>query len=134
MKGINAYKKNKSSSFSGMSQYNLVMRLYKEVESNLTECKVLFSDKGAAGSLSDFYNEKSRLLSKASSIIVYLIETNKNDNDPEVVDLFNKMYHYILHNVIEANKGMEIEPLDRGLLMTRELIDIWESIPDRDRN
>ncbi|MDK9793928.1 flagellar protein FliS [Vibrio sp. D431a] len=131
-KGIGAYEMANKASTTGLSKHALTMKIYKEIVKQLELCEFLFKNRKLL-EFNQFIDRKGTTLAKVQKYVMYLIETMNRQTDPEVCEVFDKMYYYILNNAQLANKSMDVEALQEALKMARELVNIWDSIPENER-
>ncbi|WP_210498435.1 flagellar protein FliS [Vibrio crassostreae] len=129
-RGLSAYKSVRKKTYGGMSQHALTMSIYKEIYKNLEVCNAAFVKKTNIG-LAAFLNKKGVTLTKVVKCTTYMIDTADRSADQETVQLYDRIYHYILDNALIANKNIDHEAVKRALFMSKELINIWDSIPER---
>lgn len=131
-KGIGAYDKARTASTTGLSRHALTMKIYKEIHKQLELCNFVFERKKQIG-LTQFLEKKGVTLAKVHKYVRYMIDTANRNADPEYLAVFDQMYYYILNNAIKANQDMDHEALIEALNMSKELIIIWDSIPESER-
>lgn len=131
-RGLGAYKAVRQKLYGGMSQHALTMAIYKEIYKNLEICNAAFLRRKTMD-LSTFLKHKGESLAKVVKCVNYMIDTADRSAATETVELYDRIYNYILMNSVQANKNIDHESVKRALYMSKELIVIWDSIPDNYR-
>ncbi|WP_404851474.1 flagellar export chaperone FliS [Colwellia sp. RSH04] len=75
------------------------------------------------------YEQKSRSLSKASSIIVALRSSLDFSVGGEVSDNLNALYEYMTERLIDASLAKDTEAVDEVASLFREIKSAWDDIP-----
>ncbi|CAH7368056.1 conserved hypothetical protein [Vibrio chagasii] len=131
-RSIGAYKKAQKATTVGLSRHALTMKIYKEIVKNLEVCNYLF-DRKKELQLCVFLAKKGETLGKVQKYTSYMLTTMNREAEPETVELYERMYVYILENAKQANSDMDHEAVKRALYMSNELVEIWDSIPENIR-
>lgn len=131
-RGIGAYKKAQKAAKTAMSPHALTMQVYKEMKKNLELCDFAFDHRKKL-TFNRFLEKKGVALAKVCRYVTFMINAANRDSDPETLELYDRMYHYILEHALNANKDLDHESVKRALYMTNELIEIWDSIPQEYR-
>lgn len=128
-KALNVYRHGKKSSYGGMSQHDVTMAIFKEMRKNLEVCNAVFVNRKTLD-VKDFLNKKGATLSKVCKCATYMLETADRSADKETVDIYDQIYIYIRTKSLYANKNLDHEAVKQALFMAKELITIWDMIPE----
>lgn len=77
----------------------------------------------------DFVN-KSKLVTKATSIVMYLRDTLDIDIGGEIADNLYALYNYIIDVVNEGHFNNDTSKLDEAYSLLEPIRDAWVSIPE----
>ncbi len=127
-KALNAYRHGKKSSYGGMSQHALTMAIFKEIRKNLEVCNATFLNRKELG-MNEFFNTKGKTLAKVCKCVTYMISTADRSAAADTLEVYDRIYNYILHKATYANKHSDHESVKQALFMSKELIKIWDMIP-----
>ncbi|MGR5365763.1 flagellar protein FliS [Photobacterium damselae] len=128
----NSYKKASQSELQGLTQYALTMKLMKEMLRRLEQCEFAFKSTEIRKT-SKFFEIKCDTLGRVIRIARYLIDTTDVSADQEIGELFIKMYTFVYVKTSDANISVSAHSLFLAKDMVIRLIDIWNSIPEKDR-
>ena len=128
----NSYKKASQSELQSLTQHALTMKLLKEMLRRLDQCEFAFNS-SEIRKTSKFFEVKSDALGRVVRIARYLIDTTDMGADQDIGELFVKMYTFVYVKASDANIGVNAHSLFLAKDMVVRLIDIWESIPEKDR-
>ena len=128
----NSYKKASASELNSLTQHALTMKLMKEMHRQLSQCEFAFGSQEIRKT-SRFFEIKSDTLGRVVKIARYLINTTDEGADKEIGELFVKMYTFVYVKASDANIGINGHSLFLAKDMVTRLIDIWGSIPEKDR-
>ena len=77
----------------------------------------------------DFVN-KSKFVTKATSIVIYLRDTLDMEVGGEVAENLSALYSFIVELINEANFTNDISKLDEAYSLLEPIRDAWISIPE----
>ena len=132
-KALSAYRHGKKTSHGGMSQHALTMAIFKEIRKNLEACNIVFVNRKDLG-MSEFFTKKGVTLAKVCKCAMYMIDTADRSAAADTVQIYDNIYNYILQKALHANQHTDHESVKQALFMSKELIAIWDSIPEHARS
>ncbi len=127
-RGLGAFKSAKKNTYKSWSQHDITMAIFKEIYKNLEICNATFIDRKNM-SFGDFINKKTVTLQKVMKCTMYMLDTADRSAEKETLDAYDKIYSYIHHHAWKASTSLDHEHVKKALFMSKELINIWDQIP-----
>lgn len=98
----------------------LIVKLYNAILVNLQKAK-LHIGRGEI-------DKKGIHLAKAGDIVMELLGSLNFDEGEEIAEKLSGLYVYFQQELLEINRTMDVERLDRLYIMVKELHDAWEEV------
>ncbi|CAI4155488.1 Flagellar secretion chaperone FliSB [Alteromonas macleodii] len=123
LRGIKAYQKsNVKQDVSTADPHKLTLMLLQGAMDRVAYAKGAIERK-------DFVN-KSKFVTKATSIVIYLRDTLDMEVGGEVAENLSALYSFIVELINEANFTNDISKLDEAYSLLEPIRDAWISIPE----
>tara|TARA_A200000113_G_scaffold203193_2_gene198117 strand:+ start:1163 stop:1591 length:429 start_codon:yes stop_codon:yes gene_type:complete len=123
LRGINAYQKsNIKQDVSTADPHKLTLLLLQGAMDRIAYAKGAIERK-------DFVN-KSKFVTKATSIVIYLRDTLDMDVGGEIASNLFSLYSFIVELINEAHFNNDIAKLDEAYGLLEPIRDAWVSIPE----
>tara|TARA_R110001583_G_scaffold195380_1_gene372445 strand:- start:2536 stop:2931 length:396 start_codon:yes stop_codon:yes gene_type:complete len=103
------------------SPHKLIIMLFDGAMTAVTRAKGLIERKDMAG--------KGQQIQKASEIIIGLKGSLDLEQGGEVAANLDGLYDYILRRLIEANRNVDVAPLNEVSALLTEIKGGWEAMP-----
>jgi len=105
------------------SQEELQMMLYDGAIRFCEQARVAIIDK----KIEDSYI----LIDKAEKIIMEMTNSMKDEIDPEIVGNMRRLYMFIYDRLVQANMKKDVNMLDEGLKILREMRETWRLLCEK---
>jgi flagellar protein FliS len=114
---VNPYAKYKEQSIMTMTQGEMVVRLYDEIDNQLNRAVVAIEQKDPA--------KANQALQKSQRIIMHLKSTLNHNY--EVAGYLNRLYDFFLSQILEANIKKNTKPINDIMPLIVELRDTFSA-------
>lgn len=79
------------------------------------------------------FDEKSKQLNKAMSILRSLQDSLDSDSEPKISANFYDLYAYCIDRLTDVSTSLDASVLDDVVGLLKPLADAWKNMPDKDK-
>lgn len=103
------------------SPYQVVKMLLTGVLERLVKARIAIENKN--------HEQRSELISSTLLILAELRMSLDHEAGGEIADNLDKLYEFIMGELVEANSKNDIEKVEAASRILREIKDAWDNIP-----